>query len=92
MGLGCLKTFSEVWEVSRWTEKQTKKIARSVFAIPRPGMETIESFGPAGGLKLWEQPIPQNLAAGWADLGELDYSGLFNETEQWNWYGIPNSF
>jgi hypothetical protein len=85
-----LKTFSEVWEVSRRTEKEVKKIARTVFAMPRSGMEKSGSLGPAGGIKLWEQPLSQNLVPGWADLGELDYSGLFNEMEQVNLHGASN--
>jgi hypothetical protein len=87
-----LKTFSEVWEVSRWVEKETKKIARTVFAMPRPGLETSGSgsFGPAGGLKVWEQPPLQEPVAGWSDLAELDYSGLFNGIEQGTWYGTLN--
>jgi hypothetical protein len=90
LGLGCLKTFSEVWEVSRLTEKETKKIARTVFAMPRPGMEESGCLGPAGALKLWEQPPSQNVAVEWADPGGLDYSCLFDGMEQGNWYGISN--
>jgi len=92
LGLGCLKTFSEVWEVSRRTEKETKKIARTVFAMPRPDIETswTGSFEAAGGSKLWVQPPQQELAAGWSDLAELDYSGLFSGIEQGSWYGAPN--
>jgi hypothetical protein len=76
--------------VSRLQEKETKKIARTVFAMPRPCMEMSGPFGPAGDLKVWEQPLPQDLAAGWADLGELDYSGFFDGMEQCDWYGISN--
>lgn len=78
--------------MSRWTEKETKKIARTVFAMPRPGTETSYSgsFGPAGGLKIWEQPPLQESAAGWSDLAGLDYSGLFQGIEQGSWYGASN--
>jgi len=81
-----------VWEVSRWVEKETKKIARTVFAMPRPGLERNDSssFGPAGGLKVWEQPPLQEPVSGWSDLAELDYSGLFNGIEQGTWYGTLN--
>jgi hypothetical protein len=93
LGLGCLKTFSEVWEVSRWTEKETKKIARTVFAMPRPGMERSGVFGPPGGLKIWEPPVQmQEMEMGWTtELGEVSYEGLFNGAVQGCWYGIENA-
>lgn len=34
--MGGLKAFGEVWAISRRTESETKKIARSVFALPGP--------------------------------------------------------
>jgi len=37
LGLGSLKKFGEVWATSRRSERETKKIARSVFSLPRPG-------------------------------------------------------
>jgi hypothetical protein len=40
LGLGGLKKFGEVWAIGRRVEKETKKIARNVFALPRPGMES----------------------------------------------------
>jgi hypothetical protein len=95
LGLGCLKTFSEVWEVSRWTEKETKKIARTVFAMPRPGMERAGILGPPGGLKIWEPQVQiQEVTdmAGWTtELGEVSYEGLFNGAEQGTWYGIESA-
>lgn len=96
LGLGCLKTFSEVWEVSRWTEKETKKIARTVFAMPRPGMERAGAFGPADGLKVWEPQVQvqemSDLVEDWTtELGEVSYEGLFSGVEQGGWYGIENA-
>ncbi|KAG0651387.1 Zinc finger transcription factor 37 [Hyphodiscus hymeniophilus] len=44
LGLGGLKKFGEVWAIGRRTERETKKIARSVFQLPRPGMEMSGSF------------------------------------------------
>ena len=95
LGLGCLKTFSEVWEVSRRTEKETKQIARTVFAMPRPGMERAGVFGPPGGLKIWEPEVRvqdmTDLAVDWmAGMGELSYERLFNGVEQGGWHGIGN--
>ncbi|KAL2063745.1 hypothetical protein VTL71DRAFT_5550 [Oculimacula yallundae] len=40
LGLGGLKAFAEVWAIARTNEKETKMIARSVFAMPRPGPAT----------------------------------------------------
>jgi hypothetical protein len=96
LGLGCLKTFSEIWEVSRWTEKETKKIARTVFAMPRPGMERAGALGPAGDLKIWEPQVQvqemTGLVEDWTtELGEVCYEGLFSGVEQGGWYGIENA-
>ncbi|CZT04495.1 uncharacterized protein RCO7_10424 [Rhynchosporium graminicola] len=40
LGLGGLKAFAEVWPIARTNEKETKMVARSVFAMPRPGTGT----------------------------------------------------
>lgn len=98
LGLGCLKTFSEVWEVSRWAEKETKKIARTVFAMPSPGMEKAGVLGPPGGLKIWEptvqvQDLP-DLEVGCNSMtvmGEMNYEGLFDGVQQGAWYGIEDA-
>jgi hypothetical protein len=37
LGLGGLKKFGECWKTARRTERETKKVARNVFALPRPG-------------------------------------------------------
>jgi hypothetical protein len=91
-----LKTFSEVWEVSRWTEKETKKIARTVFAMPRPGMERAGALGPEGGLKIWEPQVQvqemTDLVEDWAtEMGDVSYEGLFRGVEEGGWYGIENA-
>jgi hypothetical protein len=36
LGLGALKAYGEVWPLAQRTEKELKKIARQVFAKPRP--------------------------------------------------------
>ena len=81
-------------------EKETKVIARSVFALPRPGVEK-SAFVPVGGLKVWDQT--QVLTAqqmdqrvGRTDLGNFDYSTLFKGMEQVQsqpagWYGVQNA-
>jgi hypothetical protein len=96
LGLGCLKTFSEVWEVSRWNEKETKKIARTVFAMPRPGMERAGALAPPGGLKIWEPQVQvqemTNMPIDWSmNMGPMSYEGLFNGVEQGGWYGIEGA-
>lgn len=45
LGLGSAKKLGEVWSVSRKVEKQTKKIARAVFSMPRPETEVAGSSG-----------------------------------------------
>jgi hypothetical protein len=44
LALGGLKKFGEVWAIGRRTEKDTKKIARHVFQLPRPGLDMAGSF------------------------------------------------
>lgn len=48
LGLGGLKRFGEVWSAARRTERETKKIARSVFALPRPGVKRAVSWDGVG--------------------------------------------
>lgn len=59
--------------------------------MPRPGMERAGCLGPAGGLKMWE-PQVQEVDLGWtAEMGEIDYSNLFNGMEQGVYYGSENA-
>jgi hypothetical protein len=39
LGLGGMKKFGDVWKAARLAERETKKIARGVFALPRPGLD-----------------------------------------------------
>ena len=36
LGLGALKTFEAVWPLAGFVQQQLKRIAREVFALPRP--------------------------------------------------------
>ena len=80
LGLGALKKFGEVWATSRWTEKETKKIARSVFEMPRPGMEVPveQQHIPHGHAHHAVQNsdfrmMSNEIAVGLKDMGGLDY-------------------
>jgi hypothetical protein len=73
-GLGGLKKFGEVWSVGRRSEKETKKIARHVFTLPRPGMETAGSFD-------FEMLGDESLT-GFEDLGGMDYLNLLDGVVQ----------
>jgi hypothetical protein len=96
LGLGCLKTFSEIWEVSRWTEKETKKIARTVFEMPKPGVERGGVFGPPGDLKICEpearvQDMTNTATDRMAEMGGVSYDGWFHGFEQGGRYWMDNA-
>ena len=74
LGLGGMKKFGEVWAIGRRTEKETKKIARHVFQLPRPGLETAGSFD-------FEVPGDESLT-GFEDLGGIDYLNLLDGAMQ----------
>ena len=74
MGLGGLKKFGEVWSIGRRTEKETKKIARHVFQLPRPGMEMAGSFD--------FELLGDESLTGFEDLGGMNYLNLLDETMQ----------
>jgi len=74
LGLGGLKIFGEVWAIGRRTEKETKKIARHVFQLPRPGMEMAGNFD--------FEMLGNESLTGFEDLGTLDYLGLLDSDLQ----------
>lgn len=86
LGLGGLKAFGEVWAVSRRTEKETKMIARSVFALPKPGSTSVNNsnnvdtvFGFASGVPSSTSTMSaQPMDVGWQELSEMDYFGTWN--------------
>ncbi|PVH87129.1 hypothetical protein DL98DRAFT_509999 [Cadophora sp. DSE1049] len=88
LGLGSLKTMGEVWAIARKSEKETKMIARSVFAMPKPGAVAMENtrsstptFGYANGLPSSSSMSMMNhtpMDVGWQELSEIDYFGSWN--------------
>ena len=97
LGLGGLKAFGEVWASSRRTERETKKIARDVFALPRAGnLQLGNEIGASGGgsgsssvvfdLGFAEQSreASQETMVGWADLAEMDYLSMLDGVGQQN--------
>ncbi|KAL5314584.1 hypothetical protein ACEPPN_017225 [Leptodophora sp. 'Broadleaf-Isolate-01'] len=87
LGLGGLKAFGEVWSLARTNEKETKMIARSVFAMPRPGTATIENtrsntpvFGYTGVVPTppMSMSMMTPMDVGWQELSEIDYFGTWN--------------
>jgi hypothetical protein len=70
LGLGGLKKFGEVWAIGRRTEKETKKIARHVFQLPRPGMEMAGSFD--------FEMLGYESLTGLEDLGGIDYLNMLD--------------
>jgi len=96
LGLGGLKAFGEVWETSRRTERETKRIARSVFAFPRAGNTQLENGTSCGagssassgvfdlGFKMESRDASQETMVGWADLAEMDYLSMLDGVAQQN--------
>ena len=70
LGLGGLKKFGEVWAMGRRTEKDTKKIARHVFQLPKPGLEMSGSFD-------FEMLGGESLM-GFDNLGGMEYMDLMD--------------
>lgn len=78
LGLGGLKKFGEVWKVSRRIEKETKKIAREVFGLPRDsgsvpvqGIEQVPNFDFQVGGDLM----------GFEDLGGINYLAMLQSSQ-----------
>ncbi|TVY82321.1 hypothetical protein LSUE1_G004089 [Lachnellula suecica] len=101
LGLGGLKKFGEVWATSRQAESDTKKIARSVFALPRPGSgsgtpEMGDVFGKMNFADPMEQVVDSSgsvdslvgMDMGWQDLREVDYLALLEGMGQQGLNGI----
>ena len=74
MGLGGLRKFGEVWAAEGKYERETKRIARNVFQLPRPGMEGIDMAGPFDFELLGEEVL-----TGFEDLVGLDYVNLLDQ-------------
>ncbi|KAK0115461.1 hypothetical protein ONS96_013917 [Cadophora gregata f. sp. sojae] len=88
LGLGSLKTMGEVWAMARKSEKETKLIARNVFAMPKPGTAVMQStrnntpsFGYGSALPSSSSMNMMNhtpMDVGWQELSEIDYFGTWN--------------
>ncbi len=76
LGLGGLKAFGETWPLSCRTGKETKMIARSVFALPKPG--TSVNHSDYGIVHPPASADCEALDAGWQELNGIDYFGPWN--------------
>jgi hypothetical protein len=92
LGLGGLKAFGEVWGTSRRTERETKRIARSVFAsgngsgsgTPEMGeMNFVEQVDLSGGVD-----GIGGMEMGWQDLREMEYLAMLDGMGQQRLNGI----
>jgi len=85
LGLGGLKAMGEIWQVSKRTEKETKQIARSVFALARPqdasSIDNAFAFQPVDTSTI--TPDFQALDVGWQGFDQLEYFS--------NWDGMSGS-
>ena len=69
-----MKKFGEVWAIGRRTEKESKRIARHVFQLPKPGMEVAGNFD-------FEMLGHESLDV-FEDLGEMNYLNLLDGMDQ----------
>lgn len=97
LGLGGLKAFGEVWGTSRRSERDTKRIARSVFALDRVGSSSGSAMTTPEIAELpYVEPVVQQVviggtemdAVGWQDLREMDYFAMLDSMEQQGLDGI----
>ncbi|TAQ84187.1 hypothetical protein B7494_g7482 [Chlorociboria aeruginascens] len=84
LGLGTLKTFGEVWSMSRRIEKDLKKVARSVFSTP--------GMGVGHALAGYEFALDgtESVVSGFEDLSELEYLELMNANANANAHANAN--
>jgi hypothetical protein len=97
LGLGGLKKFGECWKAARRTERETKKIARNVFTLPRPGGLEMSASGACGNtvgmpaangvpydFELMNQgavAVQDSHLTGFEDLGNIDYLSMLENAQ-----------